>query len=314
MHNTPKEWDRIKKIKQRVQRQSGHTVVGLGDDAFVFKNFPGYSVLCQDMMVEGNHFLKDSTTAFDLGHKALAVNLSDIAAMGARPHYIQVSLALPKNLNESWLDEFYQGMTILADKHGCEIIGGDLTSSEKIVIDVSVHGSCEHPLRRHGAKANDLLLSSGPLGLSHTGLLALQKNCPGFMAAKTRHHTPSPRLDLVAELQKHYEKVHALMDCSDGLVNDALQMCGVLGIELLQDQIPVHEETQQLAQQLQLSLEDFVLWGGEDYELLLAIDPSDRKYFPEWKVLGSFTSEPGFFILKGDKKEELKTFKGWRHF
>ncbi len=96
MQNTPKEWALIQKIRYRVQRQNDHAIVPLGDDAFVFKNYPGYSVICQDMMVEDVHFNLDYFAAFDLGHKALAVNLSDVAAMGARPHFVQVSLALPK--------------------------------------------------------------------------------------------------------------------------------------------------------------------------------------------------------------------------
>ncbi|WP_373999085.1 thiamine-phosphate kinase [Bdellovibrio bacteriovorus] len=316
MRNTPKEWSLIDKIRQRVQRPNEHTVVPLGDDAFVFKNFPGYSVICQDMMVENVHFRLDYCTAEDLGHKALAVNLSDIAAMGARPHFAQVSLALPKNITESWLDAFYKSMSEMADKYACEIVGGDLTfSDDKLVIDVSVHGSCEKPLTRKGACVGDLLLSSGPLGLSHTGLLALQKNLEGYSTAKTKHLRPEPRLDLVEDLIARRFEVHAVMDCSDGLVNDALRLLPEnAGITFFKESLPLHEETLELARKLNIPASDFVLWGGEDYELLIAIPADCYGHFSKWHMVGQFTSEKGVFLSDKNSKEEIPEFKGWKHF
>ncbi|MFV3409960.1 thiamine-phosphate kinase [Bdellovibrio bacteriovorus] len=316
MQNTPKEWSLIDRIRYRVQRQNDHTKVPLGDDAFVFRNYPGYSVICQDMMVEGVHFDLDYFSAFDLGYKSLAVNLSDIAAMGALPHFAQVSLALPKKLNESWLDDFYKGMTSLADDYHMQVAGGDLAASpDRLVVDVSVHGSCENPLTRKGAKPGDLLLCSGPLGLSFTGMTALQKNLAGFEAAKERHLRPKPRLDLVAKLQKHHDRIHALMDCSDGLVNDALLLrpenCG---FHLFAENLPLHTESQSLAVDLHLNPQDIVLWGGEDYELLMAIHPEDYEHFPEWKMIGQFTEDPRVFVTHPDHHEDIKEFKGWKHF
>lgn len=316
MQNTPKEWSLIDRIRNRVQRQNDHTKVPLGDDAFVFKNFPGYSVICQDMMVEDVHFSLSYCQAFDLGYKSLAVNLSDIAAMGAQPHFAQVSLALPKKLNESWLDEFYKGMTSLADKFHLQIAGGDLAASpDRLVIDVSVHGSCEQPLTRKGAQPGDLLLCSGPLGLSLTGMTALQKEVPGFHEAKVRHLRPHPRLDLVPALQENHLQIKALMDCSDGLINDALLLRPEGGgIQLFAEKIPLHPESLLLADQLQLNALDIALWGGEDYELLMSVHPENSKHFPEWKIIGQFTKDPGVFVAHPDHLEEIKEFKGWNHF
>lgn len=316
MQNTPKEWTLIQKIRYRVQRQNDHTIVPLGDDAFVFKNYPGYSVICQDMMVEDVHFKLDYFGAFDLGAKALAVNLSDIAAMGARPHFAQVSVAFPAKINESWLDEFYTGMSQLADEYSCEIVGGDLSASpDKLVIDVSVHGSCEHPFTRKGVTKGDLLLSSGPLGFSHTGLMALMKNKNGYDDAKKKHLRPRPRLDLVSDLRKKKDKVHALMDCSDGLINDALQLCPEgAGFHIFAENLPIHEDTAKMAIEMGIPQHEFPLWGGEDYELLLAISPDDYDLFGGWKLVGQFTETPGVFLTRADGKEEIKEFKGWRHF
>ncbi len=314
MQNTPKEWALIQKIKTRVQRRHPHTIVGLGDDAFVFKNFPGYSVLCQDMMVEGTHFDLNYFAAFDVGYRALAVNFSDIAAMGAHPRFVQVSLGLPAKINESWLDQFYEGMCELADKYDCEIVGGDICASPHLVIDVSVHGTCDHPLRRHGAKPGDILLASGPLGISHVGLWALQKNITGFDDSKLRHLLPEPRLDLVSELQNKKHFITALMDCSDGLINDASQMGHGLGLILEQKNLVQHEDLTKMALATQSPAEDIALWGGEDYQLLLSVAPENQSHFPDWIHLGQWQESPGFFLRAPDGLKKLERFKGWSHF
>lgn len=316
MRNTPKEWSRIQRIKSLVQRQTPNTVVGLGDDAFVFKNFPGYSVIAQDMLVENTHFRREYCSATDLGHKALAVNLSDLAAMGAQGHFAQVSLALPKNLTESWLDDFYKGMTSLGDQWNVEIVGGDLTASENlIVIDVSVFGSTEKYFTRKGAQPSDLLLSSGPLGLSHAGLRALQKNIPEVPAALNKHRQPNPRLERLKQLHENSHEVHALMDCSDGLINDALQLCGEdLGLHLNFYDSHFHPDVLTIAERLETKPSDFLLWGGEDYELLLVIPETAKKLFPDWQVLGRFQTDPGVFLEEYGTVKEITDFKGWAHF
>lgn len=316
MKNTPKEWNLIDKIRYRVQRENDHTIVPIGDDAFVFRNYPGFSVVCQDMMVEDVHFSLDYFSAFDLGHKALAVNLSDIAAMGARPHFVQVSLAIPPKIADSWVEEFYMGMSQLADTYSCEIVGGDLSKSfDKVVVDVNVHGSCEYPFTRKGVQKGDLLLSSGPLGLSYAGFTALQKNLIGYEEAKKAHLRPQPRLDLVPKLLEKKDKVHALMDCSDGLINDALLLApSGFGFHIFTENLPMHEETSLLALEMGVRPMDYALWGGEDYELLMAVSPDDYDLFPEWHLLGQFTEIPGVFLTHADGKEEVTEFKGWQHF
>lgn len=316
MENTPKEWARIQRIQYRIQRPNDNTIVPLGDDAFVFKNFPGYSVICQDMLIEGVHFERNYCSAFDLGYKALAVNLSDIAAMGARPHYIQVSLAIPPDINDSWLDDFYVGMSQLADEFSCCIVGGDLsTSPDKIVVDVSVHGSCDHPLTRKGAQVGDLLLCSGPLGLSHAGLIAFQNKLTNYEEAKKKHLRPRPRLDLVPQLQEKKIQVHALTDCSDGLINDALLLAPPqAGFHIFIESLPLHQDTRKISMELGIPAEDMALWGGEDFELLIAVSPNDYDAFTGWHLIGQFTEGTGVFKSTANEKIEIKEFKGWQHF
>ncbi|MGZ3770802.1 MAG: thiamine-phosphate kinase [Bdellovibrio sp.] len=316
MKNTPKEWTLIDKIRFRVQRENDHTIVPIGDDGFVFRNYPGYSVLCQDMMVEDVHFDLEYFSAYDLGHKALAVNLSDIAAMGAQPHFVHVSLAIPPKISDSWVEEFYMGMSSLADSYNCEIVGGDLSASkDNVVVDVNVHGSCEYPFTRKGVQKGDLLICSGPLGLSHAGLIALQKNIPGYEEAKKNHLRPRPRLDLVSKLIEKKDKVHALMDISDGLINDALLlMPAEFGIHIFAENLPMHEQTSLLALEMGMKPIDLAIWGGEDYELLMAVSPDDYDSFPEWHLAGQFTETPGVFVSHAEGKEEITDFKGWQHF
>lgn len=316
MKNTPNEWSLIEEIRKKVQRNNSTTIVPLGDDGFVFKNQPGNSVICQDMMVEGTHFSLDYFKSSDVGHKALAVNLSDIAAMGGKPQFVQVSLALPYHLGQNWLNEFYQGMTELADQYGCEIVGGDLVrANNDLVIDVSVVGDCPSPLTRTGARAGDLLLTSGPLGLSHTGLLAFQNKLNHFEIAKQKHLRPTPRLDLVDMLIEHKDKVHAVMDCSDGLVNDVLRMAPEKkGFKIYSERLSLHPQTLLLADQLGHDSLDYALWGGEDFELLLAISPEDLTYFSNWLVLGQFIDSAGIFLENSAGLKEITEFKGWDHF
>lgn len=316
MENTPKEWRLLKQIKTQVQRRNSHTVVPLGDDAFVYRNFAGYTVVCQDMMVEDVHFSRDYFTASDLGFKSLAVNLSDIAAMGAHAHFAQVSLALPKNLNESWLDQFYVGMLELADRHNVEIIGGDLcASTDKITVDVSIQGSTENPIQRKKAQAGDLILCSGPLGVSTVGRLALKEKISLFDHSKQKHLRPSPRLDLVNSIQQHHTSITSLMDCSDGLINDCLQLLpDGYGAEIHVDDLHVHEDVQKFAKHVGRNPFDFVFWGGEDYELLMTVKPQDRLLFPEWNIVGIVTDQNKIKTIQSGKTLEITEFKGWSHF
>jgi thiamine-monophosphate kinase len=328
MQNTPREHNLIQNLKKLVNRHSPRTVVPLGDDAFVFKSFAENTVIAQDMMVEGVHFKTNYFSPADLGHKALAVNLSDLAAMGAKPHYAQVSLAVPKDVNEDWILSFYSGMTSLADQFGVEIAGGDLSQSPgPIMVDVSVIGEVGEAYTRSGAEPGDWLAVTGPLGLSQTGRLALEKELYIYAEATQKHLRPKPRLDVAKLLKQHgltRAHIHALMDCSDGLVNELLHLTrGELGVEINQEDLPIDSDTEGLAVSLKQAPLDSVLWGGEDYELLLAFPANKKdeiKYIFESADLDLFLigkfNDSGKITLKNPQGEvqEIREFKGWNHF
>ncbi|WP_413288585.1 thiamine-phosphate kinase [Bdellovibrio sp. HCB337] len=329
MLNTPREHNLIQKLKKLVSRHHSNTLVPLGDDAFVFKNFTENTVVAQDMMIEDVHFKTSYFSPTDLGYKALAVNLSDLAAMGALPHFAQVSLGLPKDVSEDWILSFYSGMLDLADQYQMEIVGGDLCRSPgPVIVDVSVIGEVKDAFTRNGVQDGDWLAVTGPLGLSHTGRLALEKELYIYAEAMQKHLRPKPRLDVVQILKQHQvtpQTVHGLMDCSDGLINDLLHLTrrGVLGVELNVPEIPIDSDTLGMAASLQQKALDWALWGGEDYELLLAFPKNKKdelKYIFESADLDLFFigqfNDTGKITLKNQQGEieEITEFKGWSHF
>jgi thiamine-monophosphate kinase len=329
MQNPPREHNLIQKIKKLVNRRHPDTLVALGDDGFVFRSFAENTVIAQDMMVENVHFKSNYFGPSDLGHKALAVNLSDLAAMGARPHFAQVSLAVPLDVTEEWILSFYAGMLSLADQYKMEIVGGDLSKSPgPVMVDVSVVGEVSEAFTRSGAQAGDWLAVTGPLGLSHTGRLALEKELYIYAEATQKHLRPKPRLDVAALLRRHQltsQTIHALMDCSDGLINELLHLTrnSELGIELKEEDLPVDSDSEALAMILNQKPLDWALWGGEDYELLLAFPATKKdeiKYIFEsadldLSLIGKF-NDSGKITLRNrqGEHEEVHEFKGWRHF
>lgn len=329
LQHTPRELNLVEIIKKRVQRKHPRTLVPLGDDAFVFESFRDATVIAQDMLIEGVHFQTKYCSAADIGFKSLAVSLSDLAAMGAKPHFAQVSLAIPENCDEHWLTSFYDGMVELADSLQVEIVGGDLCKSPgPIIIDVSVVGETSKPLTRKGAKPGDWLAVTGNLGLSHAGMLALQKELYIYAEGTQKHLRPKPRFDVSELLRRHgvgAETIHAMMDCSDGLINDLIHLTRnqELGVELKEADLPIESESQGFAVSLHQSALDWALWGGEDYELLLAFPPNKKdelKYIFEAEnldlfLIGKFNDSGEISILDEDGHSEIiREFKGWSHF
>lgn len=329
MQNTPREHSLIQKLTKLVNRQHPRTLVALGDDAFVFKSFRENTVIAQDMMVENVHFKRGYFSPSDLGYKALAVNLSDLAAMGARPHFAQVSLAIPKDIPDEWVLGFYAGMLQLADQHQIEIVGGDLSLSPgPIMVDVSVVGEVSEAYTRSGAMAGDWLAVTGPLGLSQAGRLALEKELYIYAEATQKHLRPRPRLDVARLLRQHQvtrTELHALMDCSDGLLNDILHLTrqGELGVELDEAELPIDSDTTSLALSLGQKPLDWALWGGEDFELLLSFPTQKKdelKYIFESAdldlfLIGKFNGTGKITLKKTSAEvEEIREFKGWSHF
>lgn len=275
------EFGLLAQIRKQVAVPSSDVVLGIGDDAAAFK-LPGdnLGLISSDLLVEGVHFDLGYTTPYQLGQKALVVNLSDIAAMGGVPRYALVSMALPKETTLEFVAEFYRGLKFLGEKYKTAIIGGDTSSSPAgIVISLSIWGEVEPKLllSRQGARVGDKLLVTGWLGDAAAGLALLRDNqADTFPDLVERQLTPTPRCREGRIIAKGMWAT-SMIDISDGLASDVRQLAqeSRLGVKIWLDRLPVSKAVVRAAKQLNHPAYDFAATGGEDYELLFTV-PEDK--------------------------------------
>jgi thiamine-monophosphate kinase len=267
------EFDIIERFfTRRTQRRD--VLLGVGDDAALLEVPPGRAlVAATDTLVEGRHFLVGAPGR-SVGHQALAVNLSDLAAMGAEPAFALLALCLPE-VREDWLGDFAQGFHALAEAHGVALVGGD-TVRGPLVVTVEVLGFVEpeQALRRSGARPGDQLYVSGAPGEAAAGLEALRRGGPVEEDDPLirRYLYATPRLELGRALRG---RASAAMDVSDGLLGDLGKLCTASGVgaRLDLDALPVSEQL--AAAHDRAACEHFVLAGGDDYELLFTLPAAD---------------------------------------
>ena len=252
-------------------------LLGIGDDAAVLEcDAHKRLVVAMDTIVEGVHFLPN-TDAYDVGYRALAVNLSDIAAMGAVPSWMTLSLSLPRS-DETWVQQFADGLFGLARQHDVVLVGGD-TVKGPLVVTVQIAGWVESDrwLTRSGAKPGDLLYVSGVPGEAAAGLAMIKNGAersPAHDHLRTRLLRPEPRIKLGRELRG---LASSAMDISDGLLTDLDKLCAASGcgarVEL--ERLPISASMQQLFDRA--SCVDYALAGGDDYELLFTV-PAQQEH------------------------------------
>jgi thiamine-monophosphate kinase len=256
--------------------------VPVGDDAAAFTTEPDrLTLLTTDMLVEGVHFLRPAISGRDLGYKALAVNLSDIAAMGGSPREAVISIAVPEDCPLAYLEELYAGMRALAAEHEVNILGGDTTLSRRdLVINVTLTGAVatHELLRRDGARPGDLIAVTGPLGESRAGLHLIQKDLPVDTPAHQYllevHRRPRPHL-AEGRFLAASGAVHAAMDVSDGLSSDLdhiMTQSGV-GARIDAHRLPISAPLREFCRNNAIDPVGHALAGGEDYVLLCTLDP-----------------------------------------
>jgi thiamine-monophosphate kinase len=223
----------------------------------------GGAVVTQDTLVEGVHFRRSWTSWRDLGYKAAAVNLSDLAAMGAEPEALLVALALPPGVEADAIAELYEGL----NEPGVPVAGGDTTRADNLVVTVTAAGKSGRVPGRAGARPGDLLVVTGPLGGAAAGLHALREGLDGFEELVARQRRPPLRLE---EGRRLASVAHAMVDLSDGIAGDAARIAERSGCRLVlePDRIPRAPRLDEVA--------DLPFWTlGEDYELLAALAPAD---------------------------------------
>jgi thiamine-monophosphate kinase len=312
-------------------------MLGIGDDAAVWTPTPGArAIVTTDSLIEGVHFRLDWTGWRDLGHKALAVNLSDIAAMGGRPRLAVVSLGLTGAEPVAGLLELYRGLGTLAARHGVMVAGGDVVASpDRLGLHVTVIGESwpdlgGRVLTRSGARPGDLLGVSGPLGLAAAGLRVLAAGGADVAEAGgderawlDAHLRPEPRVAYGRLLVE--AGASAAMDLSDGLFGDLAKICARSGVAARIDleALPVPDA---LCRCFPDDWLDLATRGGEDYELLFALPPAAldrlhescaRESLPPPAVIGTvlpFTGGPPIVVRRPDGREEPIAGGAFDHF
>ncbi len=271
------EFGFIDKIRPGCLIRPANIVKAIGDDAAAFETQPGQlALITTDLLVERVHFLRETISGFDLGHKCLAVNLSDIAAMGGEAREAFVSIAIPADCPLEYLQALYDGMKQLAAEFKVNILGGDTTSSKAdLIINVAVYGTvaADELLGRDTARPGDIIFSTGYLGDSRAGLhLILNKIAADSAPLKSlyqAHVRPAPQLREGRFLAGR-AGVHAVIDTSDGLSSDLGHIAkqSRVGATLQADSLPISGALQVFCRRFYFDPVEFALAGGEDYTLL----------------------------------------------
>lgn len=309
-------------LRSRLAGQLADSVVlGVGDDAAVLK-LAGQVVLAKDLLIEQVHFRRDWSSAEDIGWKALAVNLSDLAAMGARPTAFLLGLALPKATDESWLFALLEGMLALADEYGVALVGGDTTASPgSLMLSVTAVGEATRILPRHSPYPGDQLWLSRAVGGAAAGLEHLLGHLPGIPAAALKsallcHRRPLPEVALGMTLAT-IPGVSACIDVSDGLSQDLLHLLekdASLGVRLHWAQVPLHPALHGLPAAEQWRLAN----GGEDYALLFTASPESaaavRALPGNPQHIGEITGDGRRLLVAPDGRESILEPLGYDHF
>ena len=265
--------------------QGEYTLVGPGDDAAVVRAPDGKFVVTTDTMIENHDFKLEWSTGFDLGYKAIATNVSDVAAMGARPTALVVAIALPSTTNISWLEAFADGLNAAITElaPGAEVVGGDIANSNLVFVSVTAHGDLDgrEPVLRSGAKVGDVLAVAGTLGRAAAGLALLQSDTDAksafddLVAIQLRPQPP-----VASGVAASLAGATSMLDISDGLARDAHRIAKASGVTIQinsKDLQGFEAGVEQAAMRLAVSASDWVRFGGEDHSLLAT--------FPEGVVI-----------------------------
>jgi len=322
--------EKILRYLRRAFPPSRKTTLGIGDDAAMVSLPRGRFLTTTDLMVEDVHFRRLLTPPESLGYKLLAVNVSDIAAMGGRPLFGLLAFALPPGLEFDFLRRFAGGLKRGGRKYGVELVGGDTTSSRGgIFTCLTLLGrlTARRPLTRSGARPGDHICVTGDLGASSLGLAALERgkaaSDPEFRSVVRKHLLPSPPAAWGAALAEK-GLATAAMDISDGLSTDLGRLCreSGTGAEIFTADLPVRRVTRKAARLLGMTDLEAALHGGEEYELLFTARPAvagriqdlaRRMKVPVTRI-GTVLAGHRIRQVGGDGRRSPLTPGGWQHF
>lgn len=330
------EFGLIDRIASKNILRQPSTIKAIGDDAAVIDNKDFLTVVSTDLLMEGIHFDLAYTPLRHLGYKAVVVNLSDLYAMNALPKQITVSLALSNRMSLEAIDELYEGIYTACKFYDVDLVGGDTTSSMSgLAISVTAigQGSPDKLVYRNGAKKGDLICVTGDLGAAYLGLQILirekqiwqqhpdiQPELEESTYLIEKILKPEARRDMINFFAQNKLVPTAMMDISDGLASELHHICKQSGVGayIEENAVPMHPEAKMMALKFQLDPITCALNGGEDYELLFTIDPSDIekvKYLPDIYIMGEIVeASEGITLHTEEGKIHKITAQGWVHF
>ncbi len=325
------EFGLIARLRQRFGAPGFGVVRGIGDDTAVLRVTSGSLLLATtDAAVEGVHFVRASTTPRLLGQRILAVNLSDVAAMGGIPRWALVSLSLPEDTPLHFVDELAAGLQREAAEYQVSIVGGNLARSpERVVLDLTLLGEVEvdRVVYRTGARPGDRLMVTGTLGDAAAGLAILlgqaPADIPGASLLVSRQRLPTPRLEAGRAIARS-GLATAMIDLSDGLASDVVHLVeeSRLGAVVFAEAVPLSPQIRELAVAMGRDPLDWALHGGEDYELLLTAPPErvddliaavGAVGIP-LAVVGEILAAPGVWLQRENGRREPLGTAAWQHF
>lgn len=331
------EFGLIKLINAKFPINNPETLKGIGDDAAVINSAGKELVVSTDLLIEGIHFDLSYSPIKLLGYKAVAVNISDIAAMNAIPKQITVSLGLSNRISVEAVEELYEGIKAACDEYKVDLVGGDTSASRSgLVISITALGFAEKDkiVYRNTAKVNDIVCVSGDFGAALMGLQTLEREKQVFLANPDmqpqidkdkdyvieRQLKPQARMDVVYELRDLGVVPTSMIDVSDGLAAELLHICkdSNVGAVIFEDKIPIEDQTYLTATELNFSPMTAALNGGEDYELLFTVKQEDYgkiKNMNDISIIGYMTNEvlePQMMMKSGTLVKI--TAPGYEHF
>ena len=330
------EFGLIERITQNFTPNRPDTIKGVGDDAAVLGSGNTVQVITTDMLLEGIHFDLSYMPLTHLGYKAVAVNISDVAAMNALPTQITVNLGLSNRFSVEAVEALYQGIEQACKDFKVDLVGGDTTGSASgLVISITALGQVqkEKVAYRKGANEGDILCVTGDLGGAYVGLQVLEREKQEFLEnpemqpqldnyqyVVQRQLRPGARTDIIHELIEMGVVPTAMIDVSDGLASEVLHLCkqNNCGMRLYEDQLPIDKMTYDTAVEFKLDPITCVLNGGEDYELLFTIKQEDHetlKGHGDIHFIGYVApvSQKAMLATKGGNLVPVQA-QGWKHF
>ncbi len=335
--NTLGEFGLIEHLTKNLKTKHKSTLKGVGDDAAIIDIGNGQVMaISTDSLVEGIHFDLSYMPLKHLGYKSVVVNLSDIFAMNCTPKQITVSIAISNRFSVEALEEFYEGIQKACDFYNIDLIGGDTTSSNKgFFINISAIGIGQKNkvAYRNGAKVGDLICASGDFGGAYLGLQILEREKQLYLSDPKikpdledqsyligRQLKPEARKDIIEQLDQAKLIPTSMIDVSDGLASELFHICKESGVGAFVEEkaINIQIEAQVMAIKFKLDPVTCALSGGEDYELLFTIDPSDIekiKLFPDVAIIGEVVNKKDGIKLHttGGNIHPIRA-QGWVHF